>query len=388
MPTVSESDRAAVARDTAAALRRFAPRAADRPVMLGFDGFVDSIIDVVDKRHDVQRYAPIDTIATFGQRVSGAAGHSTNFELVVKQRKLGGNGPIMANAMAAAGFDVTYIGALGEPEIDPVFRELADRARVHTVIANGATDALEFTDGKLLLGKYDHLAALTYDRICQVIGEDKFTEIIARSHLIGMVNWTMLTSLDTIWDGLAERILPAIGQRRGDKPMFFVDLCDPVKRTTADLQAALARLRKLAAQVHVVLGVNLKESREVAEAMSLPVDADSDVDLHQRAAALREALGIQCVVVHARRAAGAAVEQDDAAAEFVGPFVRKPYLSTGAGDNFNAGFCLGLLAGLPLVQSLCAGTATSGYYVRQGASPTLDQLADFCDALPEPEDEV
>ncbi len=121
------ADRAVIARDTAAALRAFQPRLAEMPVMLGFDGFVDSIIDVVSKREDMTRYLPFETIEAFGERIAAAAGHSTNFEFVVKQRKLGGNGPIMANAMAAAGFAVTYLGALGEPEIDPVFRELAER---------------------------------------------------------------------------------------------------------------------------------------------------------------------------------------------------------------------------------------------------------------------
>ena len=381
-------ERPQIAHDTAAALRTFAQRGEPVPVMLGFDGFVDSIIDVVDKRRDVKRYDAIDTIETFGGRVAAAAGQSTNFELVVKQRKLGGNGPIMANAMAASGFEVTYIGALGVPEIDPVFAELAERASVHSILAHGATDALEFTDGKLLLGKYDHLAGVDYQRICDAIGEARFTEIVARSRFIGAVNWTMLPRLETIWDALTDRVLPAVNGRDsadGNAPRrIFIDLCDPQKRTESDLKQALASLRRLSAQASVVLGLNLKESTHIAEAMQIEVAADTEAALDVRAERLRAALDLDCVVVHSRRAAGAATTRDKAA--FVGPFVRKPYLSTGAGDNFNAGFCLGLLADLPLAQALCAGTATSGYYVRQGASPTLAQLADLCDDLPDPED--
>ena len=49
-----------------------------------------------------------------------------------------------------------------------------------------------------------------------------------------------------------------------------------------------------------------------------------------------------------------------------------------------AGF-LGRLAGLSLEESLCTDTASSGYYVRNAASPTLEELADFLDALPAPE---
>ena len=55
------------------------------------------------------------TIGAIGQKILNASGQSSNYELVVKQRKLGGNGPIMANALACLGLDVTYLGNLGYP---------------------------------------------------------------------------------------------------------------------------------------------------------------------------------------------------------------------------------------------------------------------------------
>src|SRR5690606_29434678 len=114
------------------------------------DGFVDSIIHVVDQRHDLHNHTPLPTIEAFGQRVLAAAGHSANFELVTTHQKLGGNGPIMANALAAASLDVTYIGTLGQPDLHPVFHDFASRAKVHSVLQPGLTDALEFRDGKLM----------------------------------------------------------------------------------------------------------------------------------------------------------------------------------------------------------------------------------------------
>src|SRR5579884_1285074 len=91
--------------------------------VVGFDGFVDEIIAVVDKRHDFQRFDPITTIDAFGRKITLAAGQSSNYELVVKQMKLGGNGPIMANALGSAGMAVTYVGTVGFPSIHPVFQE-------------------------------------------------------------------------------------------------------------------------------------------------------------------------------------------------------------------------------------------------------------------------
>jgi hypothetical protein len=85
--------------------------------------------------------------------LAAAAGQSTNIELVSVRTKLGGNGPIMANALASFGLGVTYLGNLGYPGMHPIFEELARRAEVHSIAQPGFTDALEFNDGKIMLGK-------------------------------------------------------------------------------------------------------------------------------------------------------------------------------------------------------------------------------------------
>ena len=97
---------------------------------VGLDGFVDEIIRVVDKRASAKRYTRVPTLAAFGARIHAAAGKSMNAELVVERVKLGGNGPIMANALAAFGVQVTCIGSLGHPKLHPVFAGLAEHATV------------------------------------------------------------------------------------------------------------------------------------------------------------------------------------------------------------------------------------------------------------------
>jgi hypothetical protein len=93
-------------------------------------------------------------------------GKASNYELVVKQRKIGGNGPIMANALASLGMAVTYVGNLGYPKIDPVFDEMVARmAAVHSIGEPAHTDALEFEDGKLMLGKLTPLHDANWDNL-------------------------------------------------------------------------------------------------------------------------------------------------------------------------------------------------------------------------------
>ena len=55
--------------------------------------------------------------------------------------------------------------------------------------------------------------------------------------------------------------------------------------------------------------------------------------------------------------------------------VEAPKISTGGGDNFNAGFCLGQLLGLGYRDSMLLGMAVSGYYVENGKSPSAQELA-------------
>ena len=94
---------------------------------------------------------------------------------------------------------------------------------------------------------------------------------------------------------------------------------------------------------------------------------------------LRERLGIDAVVIHwSRHAVG---DDLNSAACVEAPYTDNPQISTGAGDHFNAGFCLGLLLGGDLEANIQLGVATSGYYVREAQSPTRATLMEFVEAL-------
>jgi sugar/nucleoside kinase (ribokinase family) len=381
------TDRPATARQAAAGLRRFAGQRTQNAVMIGFDGFVDSIIAVVDKRYDAQRYDAVATIEHFSNKIRAAAGQSSNYELVVKLEKLGGNGPIMANAMVEFGVPVTYVGCLGHPTIHPVFQDLASRAECLSITGPGLTDALEFRDGKLMFGKHQTLKDVNWTRICEVIGAERFGKIVARSRLIGIVNWTMLPHLNSIWQQLIDKVLPNLGAPAGGRRLVFIDLADPEKRTVEDLRGALGLCTALQRHVDVILGLNLREAVQVATALGRDPSTDPEAVIEPLALAIRDHLGLHTVVIHPRGGAAAASldGKEVHSAHVLGPLVAQPRLSTGAGDLFNAGFCLARMAGLPLDQALCTGTAASGSYVRNAASPTLEALVGFLDDFPEPE---
>jgi sugar/nucleoside kinase (ribokinase family) len=364
-----------------------------RPAVVGFDGFVDSIIEVVDQRQDMSPggYRGIRTIEQFAARVGAAAGKSTNIELVVKEDRFGGNGPLMAGAMGRLGVPVTYIGAVGHEAnptvLHPLYEELAVRCREVIPVAPPAhTDALEFDDGKVMLGKPANVQLVTWAGLARVLGLEGIRMRIEQSALIGIVNWVMMGGVEGIWEGLCKDVFA--GLRGNDQRRVFIDLADPAKRTDEDVKRAVACLRTMNAMVPLTLGLNLAEAERMAHVFG--VRAFEDRGMHtfgavveSAARALREALGLACVVIHPREGAAAA----DAAgtAWFDGPFTSTPKLSTGAGDHFNGGFAFAQVHGLPLDQCLAVGCAVSGAYVRDALSPNLDRLVAFLRTLPAPE---
>jgi sugar/nucleoside kinase (ribokinase family) len=186
--------------------------------------------------------------------------------------------------------------------------------------------------------------------------------------------------MSRIWAKLLDEVIPNAERHRR---LLFIDLADPEKRTHHDIMDALKLLQRFQDQVNVVLGLNLKESLEIADVLGLPGKTAPEEAIEDNARAIRQELGLACVVIHPRRGAAAAIEGESAT--FAGPFVQQPKISTGAGDHFNAGFCLGRVLGMGLQESLCVGVATSGYYVRSAQSPDATQLADFIAELPPPQ---
>jgi hypothetical protein len=351
-------------------------RLAKSNVLVGFDGFLDTILHVVDKRESADKFTRLAKMGSFAKRIDAAAGLSANFEFVTQMVKLGGNGPIMANALGSYGTPVTYIGSLGSPTVNPVFADLAKRAKVYSISEPGFTDAIEFDDGKLMCGKHESLKQVNWVNLVKHIPEPKLIRVFSESDLIALVNWTMLPCMSQIFQKVLTRIAPNL---KGPKRWLFLDLCDPAKRTTADIAALLKLVTKFQKYFNVILGLNLQESRQIGSGLGLPLKEESFEAVTVYARQIREALGIHTVVIHPTSFAAAA--DPTGATHVVGPFTPTPKITTGAGDHFNAGFSIGRLLDLDLAASLQIGVATSGYYVRHAKSPHLDDLKKFLKTL-------
>lgn len=343
-----------------------------RPTGLcGFDGFIDTFIRLENPA----------TMAEFGPKVTAAAGIAASYPVQHLGDKFGGNGPLLASGLhglCSGQIDLTYIGALGDPEILPIFAEaLEDKLTKIYSIANPAhSDCLEFRDGKIMLGDLRTCAEVSWERVTERVGLDNLDQLLQSVDFLGAVNWGKLVNVGSVWTGLADR-LDQLG-RTDERIPFFMDLAEFEQRSMEDRAELLQRVARITKTCHTLLSMNLKEAWQMAESFDRDYHGKKDpADVVELAEFLQDNIAVDRLIVHPNK--GAAIASADGAHWVSGPYCADPLVSTGAGDHFGAGCLLGAAMGLDDFSLILLGVATSGYYVRSGRSPALDDLADFVD---------
>ncbi len=344
--------------------------------LVGLDGFIDQILRVVDKRQADGKATYISDIPEFAKRTQAAAGKSTKFEMAVQQVKFGGNGPIMAQALASFGLPTTCIGNLGFPDLHPIFHHMKKTCEVLSIADVCFTDALEFDDGKIMLSRQDTAREVTWENLIKILGKEKVFNLFNEAAFIALDNWTAIPHMPEIWRQLQSQVCPQLSNdsKKARRKIFF-DLADPEFRLPEDIREALDLISKFQKWFDVTLGLNEKEAGEICDVLKLKTQGKERPFVRGSAEAICSELEISSVVVHAVAYAAAASKKMSALVE--GPYIAKPLISTGAGDHFNAGYGLGTILEGDLEQRLQLGVATSGFYVRTAKSPSIADLREF-----------
>lgn len=353
-------------------IRSKADALGQKSVVTGFDGFVDELVSIVDERQDLNKYKRIETISEHGQRVLKSAGHSSLTEIVVGKVDAGGCAINIGDGMATLGIPVTTFATVGEP-LHPAFTDYADKAKLISWGAEpGRTIAFEFADGKLMYSAVTQLQGFNPAALETYLQDNQFQSACQNADLVAFTDWSMYPHMTACWRFLMEQVFSNLEKA---PPMFF-DLVDPTSRSDNDIRDMMVALGEFAGLTSVTLGLNLNEANILSRLLGCLKEDTSDPDkLGVQAAALREALGIECVVIHTNRfCAGASITET---AGVHGAYCEHPVKSTGAGDRFNAGYALGLLLDLELADRLVLATACSGLFVNKGESGSLEEVLQF-----------
>jgi len=343
-------------------------------VVTGFDGFVDEMITLVGERRALNDFTPVADIASFGAMISAAAGHSSLREIVVTDVHPGGCAVNLADGLASLGVAVDCFATLGEP-MHSAYAEIAAKCQgFHSWGSEpGRTLAFEFNDGKLMFSAVKQLADFTPDAVRGFLADGKFAAACAGAQVIALTDWTLYPHMTAVWRMLRQEVFSKLTHR----PRFFIDLVDPSGRSATDILEMTGELRGFEAAGPLTLGLNGNEANILCRLHDLPCggqDATTDETLAQ-SFSLRDILGISRVVIH--RTPFAVCAGVDGGFMQSGPYCATPKKSTGAGDRFNAGFCLGLGLDLGDAASLVLGCATAGFFVRQARSASYGELMDF-----------
>ncbi|MDR1595937.1 MAG: PfkB family carbohydrate kinase [Puniceicoccales bacterium] len=337
-------------------------------VVVGLDGFIDTIAHAVDVRSG-SHYKRIDTISDFGNRIVSAAGKSANIELVPLDKKIGGNGPLLAKSLFTLGANVRYIGTLGDCE-DNVFKSFAAWTNAISIGNYGETRAVEFFDGKILFGEMLPLLDASLENLLEKISKSDFTGLIDGCDAVALANWTMMPHMSAIAKFLADEILPVCSQA---ERVFFFDLADPGKRELSELAEFLQIIRSFEKFGHSILGLNISEAQHVlratGEKFTIEETGEKMLWATER---LQKNLQISVIFVHGLKIFSAATKEKSCLTS--GYFVENPKVSTGAGDHCNGGFLAAHLCGGDIDFAANFAAATAAFFVETGRSPCVADI--------------
>lgn len=330
-------------------------------VVLGLDGFVDRIA----RRVAGDGLEQFSEMAQLGRMLEKREERSTSFRLSGVQLRPGGNMPNTAMALSSMGVNCICVGTLGYPQIDELFVPLDRAAEVISYGEPGYCLALEFDTCKMFLSDNGGMEGMDFATLLDRVGEKRLSEALEGAGLLALLNWGEVPEMRGIWRGFAEKLLPALKQ----KPAFvFLDAADMTNRSCEEIQSLLRTMGLFRRMSFTVLSANDGELNCLAEKAGVGEGRDPK-------ASVREVFGLGCVdrlVHHSRDYAWSLDAQCSADVET--RVASHPVLLTGGGDNFNAGYMLGLLVGLDAEGCLMTGNAASSCYVRSGRCARMEDM--------------
>ena len=357
-------------------------------VFTGFDGFIDKIQKAV-VREEASKDLYFKSVGQFTDHLDKMKNTGGHVEIVTTRKKIGGNAPILSNTLGTLGIQTYCLGAMGYPNIHPVFMKLHKLCEVISVINPGENQVIEFKDAKIIFSeqgvfdKYDweYLKSHT-----EVFGQLK--SVVANSKLFALVDWVNLPHAASIWKGFLEEMIKPSGKTDA---LFFFHLGDPYKMSRKKVGDSIGLINEFADYGNVTVSMNENEAAKLWLVLN-GFEAAHDVseaklpELREVARFIFRVFDIHSVIVRTPDIAWVASEEN--VQGILGRRVKSPKLLMGSGDNFDAGYCLGLLEKMKPRECALLGVAASGAYIQNGYSPCIEDLIEYVKSWADEKNEV
>lgn len=327
---------------------------------IGFDAYIDKIARVVKERTDEEHFEFYSQIEDYGSRILKMKGLSGDIEIFTESIRYGGNAPLMAGALASLGADVSLIAPAGD---NPCYDLLKEKTKLINIGNPAESTNLEFNDGKVMMGENNILSEVNIDNLSKKGFLDDILKAFNESELMGFVNWSQMEKILPVYKYILDNI-------DDSNRVLFMDMADfskkPAEKITEFLNTVSVNKKGLTA----IIGLNENE----LNLMAAYAGVKKTDDIKEYALKVSEAISLN-VVVHGMDYSVFVKEGQIFYAE--GKLVKKPKLSTGGGDHFNAGFCYALLKKTEEEKALRFAMGTSGAYITDGVSPCEERVYEY-----------
>lgn len=335
-----------------------------KSALIGFDGFIDKIFRI--KRNNDTFF---EKASQFGDYILEKKGNNFSLEIEEITTKIGGNAVILANALGKLGIKNDLIASLGFPKINPLFEEIYSNTGFYSYAEPGIAYAHEFSDSKIMLAENGALNSINWENLKTLIGFEKLINLFEINDLYCLVNWSEILGITSIWEGILFEILPKI---YGNKERIaFFDLADCSNKEPTDLRNILKVISAFSKYTKVILSLNKNETETVFKVL-FPLE---NLNFEEKGKKIFDSLQIDKLIIHHSKESFCVSKNEIVCSKTY--WLENPFISTGAGDHFNAGFCTAILNNFSIENSLQFANATAHLYISNGQSPNFNRVSYF-----------
>lgn len=336
-------------------------------IVLGIDGFIDQVWQVVETRTLDNNYILIDKMQEFGKLIVNRREGGMANELIKKRRSYGGFTANTGKALGNMDLSTTLIGMYGKEEIDKIFLDMEKKCKLISVGDPVVSTILEFTDGKIMMPNLDELLNFTWDDFLSIIGHDQLQKILLNADIVSLGYWSNMPDFDTFMTKLNENYFHTDRPRR-----LFFDFANIKKRSVEAINSTFRVLEKVNDKIPVSLSLNEHEAVILFSYYDRNFSDDCE-EVARDSEYIRSIIGLDELIIHTPQYAVLSsktegielLEQDYCAA---------PVITTGAGDTFNGGYIAACLGNLKAAQRLALANAATRFYISNSHTPDRQEL--------------